>query len=79
MFNDSLSISCPLGHQLRTKINIKERLSIRNFSTDLRNSGVKTRGPITLTKQNIQNFANELDIILNKSIAGAQALLKVLS
>ena len=41
--------------------NIKERLSMRNFSTDLRTSGVRTGGPSTISKKEIQCFANELD------------------
>lgn len=45
---------------LYTSANIKERLSIRNFSTDLRGSGVKTGGPSALSKKEIQHFANEL-------------------
>lgn len=47
--------------ELYTSANIKERLSIRNFSTDLRGSGVRTGGPPTLSKKEIQRFANELD------------------
>jgi uncharacterized protein YaiI (UPF0178 family) len=48
-----------------SKENIKERLSLRNFSADLRSSGVKTGGPIALTKNEIQRFANALDYILS--------------
>ena len=47
--------------ELYTPANIKERLAIRNFSTDLRGSGVRTGGPPTLHKREIQRFANELD------------------
>lgn len=53
--------------ELYTASNIKERLSIRNFSTDLRNSGTKTGGPAALSKKQIQQFANELDKALNLS------------
>lgn len=53
----------PRGERYTEK-NIKERLSIRNFSTDLRSSGVKTGGPATLSKREIQLFGNELDILL---------------
>jgi uncharacterized protein YaiI (UPF0178 family) len=52
--------------ELYSKANIKERLSIRNFSTDLRSSGVKTGGPATLGKREVQRFANELDRVLSK-------------
>jgi uncharacterized protein len=44
--------------------NIKQRLSIRNFSDGLRSSGISTGGPATLSKKEIQNFANNLDQIL---------------
>ena len=37
--------------ELYTVKNIKERLAIRNFSTDLRSSGFKTGGPATLNKK----------------------------
>lgn len=52
--------------ELYTSSNIKQRLSIRNFSDDLRSSGVRTHGPATLSKREIQLFANELDQILNR-------------
>lgn len=52
--------------ELYTKENIKERLSIRNFSTDLRSSGVRTRGPSALSKSEIQKFSNALNLILSK-------------
>lgn len=50
--------------ELYSKANIKERLSMRNFSTDLRSSGVRTGGPATISKKEIQYFANELDKLL---------------
>ena len=50
--------------ELYSPSNIKERLSVRNFCTDLRSSGVQTGGPATLTKREIQNFANVLDSVL---------------
>lgn len=52
--------------ELYTKENIKERLSLRNFSADLRNSGVQTGGPSTLSKSEVQKFANALNCILVK-------------
>lgn len=52
--------------ELYSKANIKERLSIRNFSTDLRSSGVRTGGPAVMSKREIQNFANELDGVLTR-------------
>jgi uncharacterized protein YaiI (UPF0178 family) len=50
--------------ELYTVSNIKERLSMRNFSDQLRGSGVMTGGPSTLSKKQIQDFANKLDRIL---------------
>jgi len=50
--------------ELYSPANIKERLSIRNFSTDLRSSGVRTGGPAVIHKRQIQSFANALDSVL---------------
>ncbi|MBU0674299.1 MAG: YaiI/YqxD family protein [Proteobacteria bacterium] len=47
--------------------NIGERLSMRNFLTDLRDNGVVTGGPAPLTQRDRQNFANQLDRFLAKS------------
>ena len=50
--------------ELYSAANIKQRLSIRNFSADLRGSGVRTGGPALLGKKEIQAFANSLDRVL---------------
>jgi uncharacterized protein YaiI (UPF0178 family) len=50
--------------ELFSKSTIKERLSMRNFSTDLRSSGVRTGGPAALGKRDIRDFANALDTLL---------------
>lgn len=50
--------------ELYTESNIKQRLSIRNFSQELRNSGINTGGPAQISKKEIQNFANALDKLL---------------
>ena len=50
--------------ELYSTINIKERLAIRNVSTDLRSNGVRTGGPAGLSKQEIQRFANALDRLM---------------
>lgn len=50
--------------ELYTPENIQERLSLRNFNTDLRSSGIRTGGPASLSKKEIQCFANQLDKIL---------------
>lgn len=49
-----------------TQNNINECLSIRNFHTDLRNSGLISGGPATLSKKNLQIFSNKLDSLLTK-------------
>ena len=50
--------------ELYTKTNIKQRLSVRNFSESLRSSGVVTGGPAILGKKEVQAFANALDRFL---------------
>lgn len=50
--------------ELYSTHNIKQRLSIRNFSEGLRSSGVRTGGPEKLSQQEIQAFANSLDQFL---------------
>jgi uncharacterized protein YaiI (UPF0178 family) len=50
--------------ELYTKTNIKQRLAVRNFSENLRSSGVVTGGPAMLNKKDIQSFANSLDRFL---------------
>lgn len=52
--------------ELYSLTNIKQRLSIRNFSEGLRSSGVITGGPAPLSKREIQAFANCLDQYLTK-------------
>ena len=60
------------GHALNprgefyTMENIKERLAIRNFMDDLRNTGVNTGGPGTLNQKNHQLFANQLDRFMTR-------------
>lgn len=52
--------------ELYTKDNIKERLMMRDFMSDLRGSGVHTGGPAALTQKDRQAFANALDRFLAK-------------
>jgi uncharacterized protein YaiI (UPF0178 family) len=54
--------------QLYTKENIKERLTMRHFMEDLRNSGVQTGGPPVLSQRDRQTFANVLDRFLTRVI-----------
>lgn len=59
----------PRGN-LYTKENIKERLAVRNFSTEMRSAGMMTGGPNAMSKKQIQDFANELDKIITRSRKG---------
>lgn len=52
--------------ELYTKDNIQERLTLRNFLGELRNTGVITGGPSPLSHSDRQAFANQLDRFLNK-------------
>ena len=46
---------------LFTPSNIREKLSIRNFMHELRNTGVQTSGPKSYSDKNKQQFANTFD------------------
>ena len=50
--------------ELLDKGNIQERLSMRNFMESLRNSGIETGGPASLSSADRQTFANQLDRLL---------------
>ena len=60
------------GHALNprgdfyTPENIRQRLRMRNFMEELRNSGVETGGPAALSSADRQAFANQLDRLLAK-------------
>jgi uncharacterized protein len=47
--------------ELYTEANVRERLSIRDFMTDLRSAGVQTGGPRGYSDRDKQAFANSLD------------------
>lgn len=51
---------------LYTVENIRETLSLRNFLTELRGSGVETGGPPAFSLSDRQAFANQLDRLLAK-------------
>lgn len=53
----------PRGN-LYTKNNIKQILSFRNLSMELRSTGIISGGPPKLSKREIQAFANSLDKFL---------------
>jgi uncharacterized protein YaiI (UPF0178 family) len=52
--------------ELYTKDNIRERLTMRNFMGELRNTGVMTGGPSALSHSDRQAFANQLDRFLTR-------------
>jgi len=47
------------------KSNISNRLAMRNFMDTLRSAGVETGGPSALSNKEKQNFANQLNKIIN--------------
>ncbi len=53
---------------LYTVDSIKERLSIRDFMTDLRDSGMQTGGPRSFSEQDKRKFASSFDKIINKKM-----------
>lgn len=61
------------GHALNprgefyTPDNIRERLTMRNFMDQLRNSGVETGGPASFSQGDRTAFANQLDRFLAKN------------
>jgi len=50
--------------ELYTENNIKERLMMRDFMSDLRSSGIQTGGPAALNQKDRQAFGNALDHFL---------------
>ncbi|HHT00793.1 MAG TPA: YaiI/YqxD family protein [Thiomicrospira sp.] len=52
--------------ELMTANNIKARLSMRDFMETMRNSGVDTGGPSSMSQKDRQTFANQLDQLLLK-------------
>lgn len=52
--------------ELYTLENIEERLSVRDFMSDLRDNGVQTGGPAPYGDKDKQKFANTLNQLLSK-------------
>ena len=52
--------------ELYTVDNIRQRLGMRNFMEELRNSGVMTGGPASLNHSDRQAFAHQLDRFLSR-------------
>ena len=50
------------------EVNIRQRLSMRNFLDELRNSGVETGGPPPFNQRDREAFANQLDRFLVKHL-----------
>jgi uncharacterized protein YaiI (UPF0178 family) len=48
------------------EVNIRQRLSMRNFLDELRNSGVETGGPPPFSQRDREAFANQLDRFLTQ-------------
>jgi uncharacterized protein YaiI (UPF0178 family) len=49
-----------------TANNVRERLALRDFMTQLRSGGVETGGPPTFSPRDREAFANQLDRFLAK-------------
>ncbi len=54
--------------ELYTEENVRERLSVRDFMQDLRDSGVQTGGPRPFGEADKRSFANALDRLLTKCL-----------
>lgn len=54
--------------ELYTADNIQERLTLRNFLGELRNTGIQTGGPPPLSHSDRQAFANQLDRFLTRYV-----------
>ena len=57
--------------EIYTSENIRERLAMRNFMSELRNGGVNTGGPPALNNTDRQAFANQLDRFLTRHLASS--------
>ena len=61
-----LTVIDPRG-EVYDENNVRERLSIRDFMADVRDSGVMTGGPAGFSPRDAQSFANALDRALQKA------------
>ncbi len=52
------------GGELYSRENIRQRLSMRNFMTEMRDAGIATSGPPPISQRERRNFANQLDRLL---------------
>jgi hypothetical protein len=60
----------PHGH-LYTEENVRERLSIRDFMQELRDSGGTTPGPKPFSRKDVQRFADAFDRELTRHLGNA--------
>jgi len=56
--------------EIYTEENISERLSVRNFMQEMRDSGMDTGGPPPLGPKDKEKFTNSLDRVLTKMLKG---------
>jgi uncharacterized protein YaiI (UPF0178 family) len=63
LVNAGVHVLNPRG-EIYTKENISERLSVRDFMKELRDSGLETGGPKPFGPKDIQNFTNALNRLL---------------
>ena len=54
--------------ELYTEDNIKEYLAFRNLMEELRDAGELTKGPAAFSKKDVQKFANQLNMFLQKHL-----------
>ncbi|HXH30695.1 MAG TPA: YaiI/YqxD family protein [Bacteriovoracaceae bacterium] len=52
--------------ELYTEENVRERLSMRDFMKDIRDSGVVTAGPAPYGSKDVERFSNSLNKILTR-------------
>ena len=52
--------------ELYTEENVRERLSLRDFMKDIRDSGIVTSGPAPFGPKDVERFSNSLNKILTR-------------
>lgn len=61
---------------LYTEENIKDRLAVRDFLSELRDGGLMTGGPPAFGKKDCQAFADQLDRFLTRRLSGKKGMSK---
>ncbi len=54
--------------ELYSEENIRQRLTMRNFMAEMRDAGIATGGPPSISQKDRRDFANQLDRLLAKRI-----------